>query len=298
VRLNRDMHPTMSDLEWLATRPNESQARGRRAGRISGSILVALAGLLAATSALSAPKVALTTERPDVVLTTFASVDATIAGQWDFPTHTPAPLIVLIPGGGRLDRNGWTPGMGEDSNAGIYAQLTKQLVASGFAVFRYDKPGAGRSSPGRYATERSNALEAYTHAVQHARVDPDRVFLLGHGLGTDTIAAIYPRFAAVRAPAGVVLLDNSVGETDSLRISAPAIIVNPAADPDDRLQYGQFVAEARQRAENGSLPTKLVLLENAERGLLAQRLEGEQTVYSLDSRATDAVVRWLMERRG
>ena len=26
-------------------------------------------------------------------------------------------------------------------------------------VFRFDKPGAGRSAPGHYATERSNAIE-------------------------------------------------------------------------------------------------------------------------------------------
>jgi alpha-beta hydrolase superfamily lysophospholipase len=238
------------------------------------------------------------TERPQTVQTTFQSVDATLAAQWDFPAQTPAPLVVLIPGGGRMDRNGWMPGMGENAAHGIYAQLTKRLVESGFAVFRYDKPGAGRSGPGHFATERSNALEAYTHAIEHPRVDPERVFMLGHGLGTDTIAAIYPRFAAVTRPAGAVLLDNAVGESDGVRIEAPTLIVNPGKDPDDKFQYGAFVADARSKVEGRKLETELVILEGAQPGLLATSETGKDVYYTLDSRATDAVVRWLMQHRG
>jgi pimeloyl-ACP methyl ester carboxylesterase len=237
-------------------------------------------------------------DRPQVVQTTFRSVDATVAAQWEFPSQTPAPLVVLLPGGGRMDRNGWMPGMGEDPARGIYAQLAKRLVESGFAVFRYDKPGAGRSSPGQFATERSNALEAYTHAIEHPRVDPERVFLLGHGLGTDTIAAIYPRFAAIARRAGAILLDNAVGESDGVRIEAPTLIVNPGKDPDDRFQYGEFVADARKKSETHKLETEVVLLDDAKPGLLATNETGNDVYYTLDSRATEAVVRWLMQHRG
>ena len=66
--------------------------------------------------------------------------------------------IPMIPAGGRLDRNGWNPGLGESADDGIYSRLADQLVEAGFAVFRYDKPGAGRSSRGHYATERSTAI--------------------------------------------------------------------------------------------------------------------------------------------
>jgi len=236
---------------------------------------------------------------PSVLQTTFQSVDATIAGQWDLPPQTPAPLVVIIPASGRLDRNGWSPDMGEgNGDDGIYAQLARKLVASGFAVFRFDKPGAGRSSPGRFTTERANALEAYTHAVQHARIDPGHVFLLGHGVGTDTIAGIYPRFAAVKAPAGVILIDNAVGESDATRIEAPTLIVNAGKDPDDRYQYGEFVAEARRNAEGRKLETEFVLLDDAEPGVLAVRKDGDRARVSIDPRATDAIVRWLMQHRG
>jgi len=235
--------------------------------------------------------------RPSVVQTTFKSVDAVLAAQWDFPTQSPAPLVVLIPSGGRIDRNGWHPGLGEDASHGIYAQLTSELVAKGFAVFRYDKPGAGRSSPGRFATERSNAIEAYTRAIDHARVDPERVFLLGHSIGTDTIAGIFPRFEAVAAPVGTVLLDSMVGETASLRIKAPTLIVNSGRDPDDRYQYGEFVVESRERAEGKEMETELVVIDRDKRGLLSESSKNGATVLTLDPRATGAIVDWLMRHR-
>jgi pimeloyl-ACP methyl ester carboxylesterase len=258
----------------------------------------ALALLCEPLAAAPAPKSDPATERAQVVQTTFKSVDASIAAQWEFPAHTPAPLVVIVPAGGRLDRNGWMPGMGEDPQRGMYAQLAKNLLESGFAVFRYDKPGAGRSSPGQFATERSNALEAYTHAVEHARVDPEHVFLLGHGVGTDTIAAIYPRFAAVAQPAGVIMLDNAVGESDSLRVEAPTLIVNAGKDPDDRYQYGEFVVEARRKVEDRKLPTDLVILDKAERGLLAPNATSGEVRFTLDPRAVEAVVLWLKQHRG
>jgi pimeloyl-ACP methyl ester carboxylesterase len=235
-------------------------------------------------------------ERPSVVETTFKSVDATVAAQWDFPRNSPAPLVVLVPAGGRLDRNGWNPGLSEDPADGMYARLAAALVEAGFAVFRFDKPGAGKSSRGHYATERANALEAYTRAVDHARIDPEHVFLLGHAAGTDAIAGIYPRYASVVKPAGAVLLDSAVGERDSLRIEAPVLIVNSGRDPDDRLQYGKFVAEARGRNEDGALDTELVILDRAERGLLTAVQTGSRTVYTLDPDAVQATVAWLRRR--
>ncbi|MEE8311408.1 MAG: alpha/beta fold hydrolase [Candidatus Binatia bacterium] len=222
-------------------------------------------------------------------------MDATLAAQWDFPAQSPAPLVVIIPGGGTIDRNGWRSGLGEDPEDGVYAQLTRELVKHGFAVFRYDKPGAGRSGRGRYATERSNAIEAYTRAVDHGRVDPDRVYLLGHTIGTDAIAGIYPRFAAVTPPAGVVLLDSRVGETASLRIDAPLLVVN-ASDPDDKTLYGSFVVEARTRDKEHALETKLVIIEGRD-GILTSVERGDEVNISLDPRARDAVLRWLMEHR-
>jgi pimeloyl-ACP methyl ester carboxylesterase len=197
-------------------------------------------------------------QRKRIVETTFRSVDATLAGQWDFPERSPAPLVVIVPSSASLDRNGWPPAMGEDPDTGLYARLTEALVQNGFAVFRFDGPGTGRSSRGNYATDRSNALEAYTRAVDHARVDPDNVFMLGHAKGSTTVATIYGRYKHVVPPAGVILVHNSVGEQMSLQIDAPLLIVNPAKDPDDRYRYGEFVVEARAAPQGDPSDHRLV----------------------------------------
>jgi alpha/beta superfamily hydrolase len=234
-------------------------------------------------------------DRDHTVETTFQSVDATIAGQWDFPAHTPAPLVVIIPSQGRLDREGRPPGLGEEPGHGMYGELADALVKAGFAVFRFDKPGAGRSAPGQFATERSNALEAYTRAVDHARIDRDHVFLLGHSLGSDSIAGIYARYQAVAPPRGVIFFDNNVGERMSLDVKAPLLIVNPNKDPDDRYTFGEFVVEARNVAPGGKLETSLVLIDDAEPGLLAPTVVDNETL-ELHPRAIAAAVEWLRKR--
>jgi hypothetical protein len=231
-------------------------------------------------------------DRDRRVQTTFESVDATLAGQWDFPARTPAPLVVLIPSQGRLDRDGRLPGFGDASGGGMYAELADALVAAGFAVFRYDKPGAGRSASGHFSTERSNAIEAYTRAVDHARVDRDNIFLIGHSMGCDSIAGIFPRYQTVASPRGVVFLDNVVGEQASLEVKAPLLIVNPNKDPDDRYTYGEFVVERRNVAPEGKLSTDLILIDDAEPGMLAPLVDGSER-FELHPRALTATVDWL-----
>lgn len=257
---------------------------------------VSCAILATATTCSAAPgsgAPGLESERKRVVETTFESVDATLAGQWDFPNRSPAPLVVIVPSSPRLDRNGWPQGAGERFGKGLYARIADTLVKNGFAVFRFDSPGTGRSGRGRFATDRSNALEAYTRAVDHARVDPDAVFLLGHSTGSSTIASIYGRYASVVPPAGVMFLDNSVGEQMSLQIKAPLLIVNPGKDPDGRYQYGEFVAEARDNYEGESLKTKVVILHDAERGALAPPDPEHPDTIRLHPKAVTALLEWL-----
>jgi pimeloyl-ACP methyl ester carboxylesterase len=273
--------------------PLRSQTRAsRRLLAAVGALAISAAVRVLAAPPPPAPEAV---ERDRTVETTFESVDSTIAGQWDFPALTPAPLVVLIPSQGRLDREGRPPGLGEEPGHGMYGELAEELVKAGFAVFRFDKPGAGRSAPGHYATERSNAIEAYTRAVDHARVDRDNVFLLGHSLGSDSIAGIYPRYEAVVRPRGVIFFDSKVGERMSLDVKAPLLIVNPNKDPDDRYTFGEFVVEARSVAPGGKLETSLVLIDDAEPGLLAPMVQNDEKL-ELHPRAVSAVLEWLRKR--
>jgi pimeloyl-ACP methyl ester carboxylesterase len=259
-----------------------------------------LAGVPAAALALpEAPAAASAGTAVEKIETTFESVDATVSAQWEFPARTPAPLVVLLPASEAVDRDGLPPGYGEDPSTGIYAQLARKLLDAGFAVFRYDSPGTGRSSQGQFSTVRSTALEAYTRAVDHPKVDGAHVFLLGHSQSTDTIAGIYPRYAAVRPPAGVVMLANLVGETDIVRIDAPTLIVVSDKTPDDIYQYGQFPTDARQRSTDRKLETSLVTINGAEATLLTPTdKNGGGKLFSIEPRAVDATLEWLKGRLG
>lgn len=253
----------------------------------------------AAMPAAAAPSPNTPAAGVEVVETTFESVDSTVAAQWEFPARTPAPLVVLLPASASLDRNGLPPGYGEDPSTGIYAQLAAKLLAAGFAVFRYDSPGSGRSSPGRYCTERSTALEGYTRAVDHAKVDPDRVFLLGHGQSTDSVAGIYPRYVSVRPPAGAILLANVVGESEIVRIDAPTLILVTDKTPEELYQRGRFPTDARERFTDRDLETSLVTVPGAEPTLLTPiDKDGGGKLFSIDPRAVDAVILWLRDHLG
>lgn len=236
---------------------------------------------------------------PEKIETTFESVDATISAQWEFPARTPAPLIVLIPASEAVDRDGLPPGYGEDPATGIYAQFSRKLLDAGFAVFRYDSPGTGRSSSGQFSTVRSTALEAYTRAVDHPKVDRAHVFLVGHSASTDTIVGIYPRYAAVVPPAGVVLLASIVGETDIVRVDAPTLIVVSDKTPDEIYQHGQFPTDARSRFTEKKLETSLVTLPGAEETLLSPiEKAGGGKLYSIEPRAVSATLDWLRGKLG
>jgi len=207
-------------------------------------------------------------------------------------------LVVLIPTAGAIDRNGLPPGVGDGDAKGVYQLLTEKLVAAGFAVFRYDKPGTGRSSRGAYSTERSTALEAYRRAVDHARIDRKRVFLIGHSSGTDSIAGIYSRYEAIAPPAGVVLLSSRVSEVEITRITAPVLIVVGEHDPDDLYKYGRFAVEARENARDKKYETDFVSIPDARHSLLVGADTDSGKRYSFDPRASAAVLAWLRKRTG
>lgn len=252
----------------------------------------------AAPSPESAPSVQMApVKRPPLVETTFKSVDADVAAQWEFPQKTPAPLIVLVPASEGVDRNGLPQGFGDDPEIGIYQQLSKQLLAAGFAVFRYDQPGTGRSSRGQFATTRSTALEAYRRAVDHARVDNNKVFLFGHAGATDDVVGIYNRYNQINPLAGVILLANEVAEGDIVTVKSPALILVTDTSPDNRYQFGEFPTQARQR-QDPPLDTKLVTLHDADPSLLRPIESPNRNYYAIEPKAVTAILDWLKERLG
>src|SRR5205085_8695851 len=100
----------------------DTEGMKHRTARSPHDCYGAIARALAAAAVLALPATtyalpdapAVETPAIEKVETTFESVDATVSAQWEFPAHTPAPLVVLIPASEAVDRDGLPPGYGED----------------------------------------------------------------------------------------------------------------------------------------------------------------------------------------
>lgn len=118
------------------------------------------------------------------------------------------PAVVLVHGSGPLDR---------DATVGpnrIFRDLALGLASNGVAVLRYEKRShrhAVRMASTWPVTVRDEVIDDALAAVsllrRSARIDPARVFVLGHGLG----GTLAPRIAeADPSLAGLVVLAGSV----------------------------------------------------------------------------------------
>lgn len=65
-----------------------------------------------------------------------------IAGTLLLPAQLPAPVALIVPGSGPIDRNGNSP----DLQTNCYRLLAVALAQAGFASVRYDKRGVGASA--------------------------------------------------------------------------------------------------------------------------------------------------------
>jgi alpha-beta hydrolase superfamily lysophospholipase len=149
-----------------------------------------------------------------------AADGVTLAGQIDWPPdRTRPPLIVILHHSGAVDRDS-------------YQYLAARLVPAGYAVFRFDKRGTGRSGGVYGCCEAQDALAAYQAALAGGGFDPTRVFIVAQSLGSQILGENYAAFEAVHQPAGVVLLSNLLRGQAVLSVRAPLHIIVSESEPD------------------------------------------------------------------
>lgn len=125
-----------------------------------------------------------------------------VGGEVLLPANTyQPPAVVMLTGAGPNDRDE-TTGMIKP-----YRDIAEGLAAKGVASLRFDKRTVRREPVGPAFTVREeyieDALDAFARLRSSGRVDPNRIFLLGHSFG----GAIAPRIAAVQPEvAGLILL--------------------------------------------------------------------------------------------
>jgi uncharacterized protein len=118
-----------------------------------------------------------------------------------------SPAILIIPGSGKIDRNGK---VNEKIDLKLYGQLAEYLTLLGFVTLRYDKRGAGESEGDFLSAGLWDFVDDARLAVQFLKslpeVDPNQVIVLGHSEG----GAIGTAVAAREDLGGLILLAGAV----------------------------------------------------------------------------------------
>ncbi|RRR65340.1 MAG: alpha/beta hydrolase [Candidatus Viridilinea halotolerans] len=189
-------------------------------------------------------------ERHEVRFT--AADGTTLAGELNLPYETePRALVVIIHHSGPVDRSS-------------YGYMAEELLAAGYAVFRFDKRGNGASGGEYGCCEAHDALAAYTAAVQAPEVSHLPVLIVAQSIGTQYLAEDFAQYQAIRPPQGAALLSSMLGPEAIVAIAAPVHVI--VADSEAALeQIGPQAVAAHQAA----LPygASLYIAANAEHTL-------------------------------
>ncbi len=163
-----------------------------------------------------------------------------LAGQLDLPPGQPEPpLVVFIHHAGPETRD-------------TYQHLAAYLVPRGYAVFRFDKRGTGRSGGVYGCCESDDALAAYRAAYAESGFDRGRVFIVAQSLGTQILAERFAEFQAAGPPAGVVLLSSLLKGDAVLPVQAPLHIIVSDSEADLGALGAQAVRAHRAAYDYGA----------------------------------------------
>lgn len=152
------------------------------------------------------------------------------------------PGVVLLSGGGPFDRDETT-----GPNKPL-KDIAWGLASRGIAVLRFDRVSHTHAdhaarSPGFTMSDDyvPHAVEAVRQLRSHDRVDPARVFVLGHSMG----GKIAPRVAAAGSVAGLVIM---AGDTQPMHVAAVRVARYLASLDPPRLDATALAAIEQQAA--------------------------------------------------
>lgn len=139
----------------------------------------------------------------------FAGDNIRLAGQIDYPNQPiPAggyPLLFILQNACCTSRNGFNH----------HKQIGNQ---AGFAVFRWDKRGTGRSASGSLGNAEQDTLNAYQTAIHQADINPNRVVIWTQTDASLLLSENYENFKAIQNPIGIILSGNMLDEQEILKL--------------------------------------------------------------------------------
>jgi len=169
----------------------------------------------------------------------FAGDGVRLSGQIEYPLVTKRqntfPLLFILHHAGCDDRDG-------------YQHFADAGLSAGYAVFRWDKRGTGRSGAGGLGSTTQDAVNAYEIALEQPHVDRRRAVILAQDAGTGLLGMSFGLFARVQDPYGVVLATNLLNGQDVLAIESQLLILMGQHDWNAWQQYGKAVSDAHNHA--------------------------------------------------
>jgi pimeloyl-ACP methyl ester carboxylesterase len=125
------------------------------------------------------------------------------------------PAVLIIPGTGKIDRNGK---INKKINVKLYRQLAELLSSMGFINLRYDKRGVAESEGDYNKTGLWDLVDDAKAGVQFLKgrpeVDPNKIILLGHSEGSMLATAV----AAREELTGLILLAGAIENLNDVLI--------------------------------------------------------------------------------
>jgi uncharacterized protein len=169
----------------------------------------------------------------------FAGDGVRLAGQIDYPTsplpQNGYPLIFI------LHHVGW-------NSRSCYQHFADIGLASGFAVFRWDQRGTGRSGAGGRGSTTQDAVHAYEVALDQPDINRRRVIIVAQGTGTALLGSSFGLFARLQRPYGVALVANRLDEKAVLAIDTRLQIVVGQDDWNPWQRFGQAASASHNAA--------------------------------------------------
>jgi alpha-beta hydrolase superfamily lysophospholipase len=192
----------------------------------------------------------------------FAGDGVRLSGQVDYPVGSPRrnafPLMFVLHHAGCDARDGYT----HFAHAGLDA---------GYAVFRWDKRGTGRSGAGGRGSTTQDAVNAYEIALSQPGIDRKHVVILAQDAGTGLLGDSFGLFARLQLPYGVVLATNMLDEQAVLAIETRLLVLVGQHDWNPWQKYGKTVCDAHNTAyKHGAV---YYVAPHADRMLIDPRTE-------------------------
>ena len=190
----------------------------------------------------------------------FAGDGVRLAGQVDYPApltrRSNFPLMFILHHAGSDDRSG-------------YAHFAQAGLAAGYAVFRWDKRGTGKSGAGGRGSTVQDAVNAYEIALDQPGIDHKHVVILAQDAGAGMLGSAFGLFARVQMPYGVVLATNTLDEDTIVAIESRVLVVMGQNDWNAWQRFGKSSCDAHNRAyKHGA---QYYVAPNADRMLIDPR---------------------------